>query len=174
MAHPPRHAGVFAAVGYGEIARGLALRLKHGRRIGLAETMARLMARRMPAGVDLLVPVPLHRWRLWSRGFNQSVLIAEGLAKAAGVPVDRATLRRPKATPMLRGLGRRERARAVGAAFAVAPEGRARLKGRHIVLVDDVYTSGATADACTRVLLKAGAARVSVLVWARVLGEADD
>lgn len=174
LASPPRHAGVHAAVAYGDVARALALRLKHGRRIGLAETMARLMARRLPAGADLLVPVPLHRWRLWSRGFNQSLLIAQALGRRAGLPVEHSTLLRRRATPMLRGLGRRERARTVRSAFAIAPERAAALKGRHVVLVDDVYTSGATTDACTRTLLRAGAARVSILVWARVLDDADD
>lgn len=174
LAAPPRHAGIYAAVAYGDVSRDMALRLKHGRRIGLAETMARLMVRRMPPDADLLVPVPLHRWRIWSRGFNQSLLIAEALAKHAGIPVERAALLRPRATPMLRGLGRRERARAVAGVFAVAANRRAALRGRHVVLVDDVHTSGATTDACTRVLLRAGAARVSILVWARVLDDADD
>ncbi len=174
LATPPRHAGIHAAVAYGEVARDLVLRLKHGRRIGLAESMARLMLRRMPPGADLLVPVPLHRWRIWSRGFNQSLLIAEALARASGIPVERAALLRPRATPMLRGLGRRERAKAVAGVFTVAPDRKAALKGRHVVLVDDVHTSGATTDACTRVLLRAGAAKVSILVWARVLDDADD
>jgi ComF family protein len=174
IAAPPRHAGVHAAVVYGDAARALALRLKHGRRIGLAETMARLMARRMPAGADLLVPVPLHRWRLWSRGFNQSLLIAQALSRRGGVPVERAALLRVKPTPMLRGLGRKERAKAVAGVFAIALERKAALKGRHIVLVDDVHTSGATSDVCVKALLRAGAARVSILVWARVLDDADD
>lgn len=174
LATPPRHAGIHAAVAYGDVARGLALRLKHGRRIGLAETMARLMVRHMPADAELLVPVPLHRWRLWARGFNQSLLIAEALAKRSGVPIELAALLRPRATPLLRGLGRRDRARAVAGVFAVADGRKAALKGRHVVLVDDVHTSGATSDACTRALLRAGAARVSILVWARVLDDADD
>lgn len=174
LASPPRHAGIHAAVAYGDVARDLVLRLKHGRRIGLAETMARLMERRLPEDADLLVPVPLHRWRLWSRGFNQSLLIAQALSRRSAVPVERAALLRPRATPMLRGLGRRERASAVAGVFAVAATGQAALKGRHVVLVDDVHTSGATTDACTRILLRAGAARVSIMVWARVLDDAGD
>ncbi len=172
LAEPPRHAGVRAAVAYGPVARDLALRLKYGGRIAFAETMARQMRRLLPTDVDLLVPVPLHRWRIWTRGFNQAALIADALARSSGVPHDREVLVRPRQTVVLRGLGGRQRAKAVASAFAVsAPE---RLRGRTIALVDDIYTSGATADACTRVLLKAGARSVTILCWARVLSSATD
>ncbi|AOH85369.1 amidophosphoribosyltransferase [Sphingomonas panacis] len=167
LAAPPRHAGVFAAVAYGDIARTVALRLKYGGRIAFAETVGRQMARLMPAGADLIVPVPLHRWRLWSRGFNQAALIATSLARASGVPTDPLALRRTRATPMLRGLGVTARARAVKGAFAVSrPE---RVAGKAVALVDDIYTSGATTDACTAALLAAGATSVAILCWARVL-----
>lgn len=169
LADPPSHDGVRAAVAYGEIARSVALKLKYGGRMAYAETMARAMARLMPGDAELLVPVPLHRWRLWSRGFNQAVLIARALGKAGGVPVDPHLLRRVKATPVLRGLGARGRAKAVAGAFALAPGAGGRLRGRSVVLVDDVHTSGATADACTRALKRGGAARVTILCWARVL-----
>lgn len=168
---PPRHRGIHAAVGYGPVARAVVLRLKYGRRIGHADTVAQLMARSLPADADLLVPVPLHRWRLWSRGFNQAALIADALARSSGIPADPNVLVRSRATGSMRGAGRRARAKAVRGAFAVADA--AAVAGKSIVLVDDVHASGATADACTRALLKAGAAGVSVLVWARVLdGEA--
>lgn len=169
---PPRHAGVRAAVAYGPVARDLALRLKYGGRIAFAETMALRMRRLVPADADLLVPVPLHRWRIWSRGFNQASLIADALAKLSGVPHDRDLLVRRRRTMLLRGLGGRQRAKAVAGAFAVgAPD---RVKGKAVVLVDDVYTSGATADACTRMLLRAGARSVTILCWARVLSAARD
>lgn len=171
LAKPPRHAGVRAAVAYDEVSRQLALRLKYGRRIGLAETMARHMARLVPGEVDLLVPVPLHHWRLWSRGFNQSVAIGAALGRITRVPLDRAALVRTRATPSLKGRGHDARARAVRGAFAVPA--RARVAGRRIALVDDVYTSGATADAATVALLRAGAASVTILCWARVLGSDD-
>lgn len=173
MDAPPAHDGVRAAVAYGEIARGVALKLKYSGRMACAETMARAMGRLMPAEAELLVPVPLHRWRIWSRGFNQSALIARSLSRASGVPADAELLRRVKATPVLRGLGPRGRARAVAGAFALAPDAQGKLKGRTVVLVDDVYTSGATGDACARMLKRGGAERVILLCWARVIGDAE-
>lgn len=169
MRDPPAHDGVRAAVAYSQVARDVALKLKYSGRLACAETMARAMLRLMPAEAELLVPVPLHRWRIWSRGFNQAALIARALARASGVPAEAELLRRTRATPVLRGLGRKGRAKAVAGAFALAPGAAARLKGRTVVLVDDVYTSGATAAACARLLKRGGAARVILLCWARVL-----
>lgn len=173
-AMPPRHAGVRAAVAYGDVAGAIAVRLKHGGRIALAETMARAMLRQMPAG-DVLIPVPLHRWRLWRRGFNQAALVADAVSRHSGVPREHHALQRRRATPLLRGLGRRARARAVAGVFMVDRTRRASVRGKAVVLVDDVYTTGATAAACTRALLAAGARSVTILCWARVLpGEVDD
>lgn len=120
---------------------------------------------------DLLVPVPLHRWRLWSRGFNQAVLIAGGVSKRSGLPVEADLLRRVKATPKLQGLGRRARAKVIAGAFGLAPSARTRLKDKTVLLVDDVHTSGATGDACARLLKRGGASRVVLLCWARVLAD---
>ena len=131
------------------------------------------MARLMPEDAELLIPVPLHRWRIWGRGFNQAALIAQALSRRTGVPVALDLLHRVKATPVLRGLGARGRTKAVAGAFAAAPHAREALKGRAVVLVDDVHTSGATTDACVRVLKRAGAVRVTVLCWARVLDPDD-
>ncbi|KQU56146.1 amidophosphoribosyltransferase [Sphingomonas sp. Leaf339] len=171
---PPRHAGVRAAVAYGDVAGALAVRLKHGGRIALANTMARAMLRLMPAQGDLLVPVPLHRGRLWRRGFNQAALIADVVSQRTGVPRDHHALQRRRATPLLRGLGRRARARAVAGVFVVDRARRESIRGRAVVLVDDVYTTGATTTACTRALLAAGARSVTILCWARVLPDAAD
>lgn len=171
MTEPPPHDGVRAAVAYGDVAREVVLKLKYSGRLACAETMARAMARLMPEGVGLLVPVPLHRWRIWSRGFNQAALIASTLSMTSGVPVDAEILRRVKATPVLRGLGARGRAKAVAGAFATAKGAKERLSGRTVALIDDVHTSGATAAACARVLKRAGADKVILLCWARVLGE---
>jgi ComF family protein len=158
------------------IARALALKLKHGGRIGTAVTMARLMARAIgPIAADtLVVPVPLHRGRLWRRGYNQSALIARALVRQAGGTLCVDLLRRTKATPLLRGLGRGARARAVAGAFGLSPAAKARVKGASILLVDDVFTTGATARACARALARAGAAEIVVACWARVLADRDE
>jgi ComF family protein len=154
-----------AALGYGEVPRSIAMRLKYGRKIALARTMASVMKR--PLGeLDpeaTLVPVPLHRWRLWGRGFNQSLLIARGL----GRPLDPDLLRRTRATPKLKGLNPSQRRKTVEGVFAV--RAGADVKGRSFILVDDVMTTGATAEACARALHRAGARKVELLAFARVL-----
>ncbi len=171
LTRPPAHDGVRAAVAYGPVARDVALKLKYGGRLALATTMARLMVRHLAMDATCLIPVPLHRRRLWTRGYNQSVLIADALGRMRGVPVLRDTLRRTRATPPLRGMDGRARAKAVRGAFVVANP--AAVAGQSVMLIDDVHTSGATVDACAMPLLRAGAARVMVLCWARVVG-ADD
>jgi ComF family protein len=173
LAEPPRFDRLRAAVAYGDVARSVVLKLKYSGRPGLAETLARFMQRHLPEvageGPALLVPVPLHRWRIWKRGYNQAALIASALSRRSGIPAELDLLRRTRATPPLKGLGRRERALTVRGVFAVAKEDRPRLKGRHVILVDDVFTSGATAGACARTLRRAGARSVAVLTWARVV-----
>ncbi len=140
--------------------------------------MARLMARPFEAlageAEPLLVPVPLHRWRLWSRGFNQAALIADELARLTGAAHDPHLLVRRKATAALRGKGRREREKIVAGAFALAPDAKVRAAGRHLVLIDDVHASGATLRAAARALRRSGAARVSALCWARVVHDVPD
>jgi ComF family protein len=168
LAEPPPFDRLRAAVAYGEVARAVALKLKYGGRPGVAETLARFMRRQLEPGRDaLLAPVPLHRWRIWRRGYNQAALVASALARSTGAPLALDLLRRTRATPPLKGLGRRERAEAVRGAFEVGDP--ARVRGRDILLVDDVFTSGATAGACARALRKAGGARVGILCWARVI-----
>jgi ComF family protein len=171
LAEPPRFDRMRAAVAYGEIARAVALKLKYGGRPGVAETLARLMQRHLIEQDALLVPVPLHRWRIWKRGYNQSALIAAALARRTGLPAELGMLRRIKSTPPLKGLGRRERAMTVRGAFKLDPRGKEFLPGRTIILVDDVFTSGATANACALALKKGGAAAVNILCWARVVRE---
>lgn len=176
MADAPPFQGAPAAVAYGPVARTVALRFKYGRRTGHARLMAQLMARRLATlgepGAMLLVPVPLHRWRLWSRGFNQAALVADALTRLTGAPHDHHLLVRSKATAVLRGKGRRERERIVAGAFALVPDAKARVRGRHVVLIDDVHASGATLRAATKALKRSGALRVSALTWARVVPEA--
>lgn len=175
LANPPRHAGIAAATLYNDASRKLVLALKHGHRIALAPMLARLMAAQLPdeVGPDwLAVPVPLHRWRLWSRGFNQSVLLANELCELRGVQIGVDALVRKKRTPMLGGLGRTARARVLSGAFTVGKHWEGRLKGAKVLLVDDVLTSGSTTDACLGVLKRAGAERVMITCFARVLDEA--
>jgi ComF family protein len=117
--------------------------------------------------------VPLHRWRIWKRGYNQAGLIASALARRGGMPAMLDLLERKKATPYLRGMGPRERAEAVRGVFAVPERRRAAVAGKRIVLVDDVFTSGATANACALALRRAGAAEVQLLCWARVVRGSD-
>jgi ComF family protein len=171
----PDHDGAYAVAVYGELARNIVLKLKHGRRIGLARLIAQLLLRRMPEERGLLIPVPAHRWRLFRRGFNQSALIARHLAKARGLPLRLDVLLRTRSTALLRGANARERERIVRGAFSVAPQFRSELAGKTVFLVDDVYTSGATVNACARALKRSGAKKVVVLCWARVLlGRATD
>jgi ComF family protein len=178
LADPPPFDGAPAALAYGPAARRVALRLKYARRLGHARLMAEMMVRplarlRGPAPL-LLLPVPLHRWRLWARGFNQAGLIARQLAGLAGAEVADDLLLRARATPSLRELGRKARARAVQGAFVLAPQAKARLAGRHIILIDDVHASGATLRACARLVARGGAARVSALTFARVVPDTPD
>jgi ComF family protein len=172
IADPPAYARARAAVRYDDVARALVHALKYGDRLDLAPTMGRWMAnagRELLAAADAIVPVPLHWRRLWARRFNQSALLAEVIAKASGRPVAHAALKRVKATPQQVGLPKSERALNVQGAFRVPTEAKGEVAGRKLLLVDDVLTSGATVDACARALLRAGAASVDVLVFARVV-----
>jgi ComF family protein len=174
LSNPPAYDRLRAAVAYGETARTVALKLKYSGRPGVAETLANFMQRHVAADPpSVLVPVPLHRWRIWKRGYNQSALIASALARRTGCGAELDLLRRTRATPPLKGLGRRDRALAVRGAFKVPDGAKERLRGRSVILVDDVYTSGATANACAKALKRGGAARVDIICWARVVGGSD-
>ncbi len=173
IADPPAYNRARAAVRYDEVARALVHALKYGDRLDLAPTMGRWMAnagRQLLADTDAIVPVPLHWRRQWARRFNQSALLAEVISKTSGRPVAHAALKRVKSTPQQVGLAKADRALNVQGAFRVPTEGKAEVAGRKLLLVDDVLTSGATVGACARALLRAGAATVDVLVFARVVG----
>ncbi len=167
---PPGFAAARAALAYDGAARTVLLGFKHGDRQHLAKVMAPQMLRagRGWLGADaVLVPVPLHRWRLWRRGYNQAALLAQAVARRSPATVAVDALVRTKATPSSQGMGRRARSANVRGAFRVARP--AAIRGRSVVLIDDVLTTGATAEACSRVLLRAGASEVRVLTWARVV-----
>src|SRR5713101_4492112 len=172
IADPPAYGRARAAVRYDDVAKKLVHALKYGDRLDLAPTMGRWMAnagRQLTADADAIVPVPLHWRRLWARRCNQSALLAEMISKASGRPVAHGALKRVKATPQQVGLDKSGRAQNVQGAFRVPAHRKAAVAGRKLVLVDDVLTSGATVDACSRALLRAGAASVDVLVFARVV-----
>jgi ComF family protein len=117
----------------------------------------------------VLVPVPLHWRRGWSRRYNQSGALARSIERQGGVKVASEALRRVRPTLQQIGLSRAQRATNVQGAFKVAPDRQSDIQGRRVVLIDDVLTSGATVDACARALLRAKAAHVDVLVFARVV-----
>ena len=171
LSAPPRHDGVAAATFYNDASRKLVLAFKHGGRIAMASMLARLMAARLPALDEsaLLVPVPLHRLRLWRRGFNQSALLARELERLGRGKLMVDALVRTKATPALGGHGRKERAAILSNAIVANPRRSADLRGRDVILVDDVLTSGATSDACVAALKSGGANRVTISCFARVV-----
>jgi len=146
--------------------------LKYQDRTDLAPAMGRWMARagrELLAEADALVPVPLHWRRGWSRRYNQSGALARVVERQSGVKLVSEVLRRVRPTQQQIGLSRPQRASNVQGAFKVASHRQSEIHGRRVILIDDVLTSGATADACARALLRAKAASVDVLVFARVV-----
>ena len=160
-----------AACVYDEASRGLILKFKHGDHQPFAPLFARWLSRSaapLLAEADAVVPVPLHWLRLLSRRFNQAAEIARPLARWNGLDYLPDTLVRATRTGSQGGKSARGRRLNVRKAFAVTDEGRRRIRGRRILLVDDVLTTGATAEACARALTEAGARAVDLAVVARV------
>ena len=155
---------------YGDVLRDVILLLKHHSNEGLAEVVGETWARQAKASfdtfqIDALVPVPLHWWRRWQRGYNQSAALGHGIANVLGVPLEMTLLHRVRNTPMQTKTSRVGRQDNVRDAFRVRRP--SAVKGRSILLVDDVLTTGATSSEVARVLRKAGAVRVVVAVLAR-------
>ncbi len=161
-----------AVFAYDDASRSLILSFKHADQTHQAPAFGRWLARAgtaLVADADLLVPVPLHRWRLFVRRFNQAALLAYALGRESGKPVAADLLRRRRWTRSQGRMSRTARIRNVRGAFAVREEWRERLRGARILLLDDVQTTGATVEECARVLKRAGATRVDVLTLARVI-----
>lgn len=167
---PPPWGRARAALRYDDQTRRIVLPFKYGDRTEIAKALAPHMARAGSAllrGADVLVPVPLHRLRLLSRRYNQAALLAQALSRLSGRPAALDALRRTRATQQLAHMSPKSRDAEVAGAFAVRPRRLARIEGAQVLLIDDVLTSGATAAACARALLAAGAAGVDLLVAAR-------
>lgn len=172
----PTHSGIFAATFYNDVSRKLILSFKHGGKIGLSPLLGRMMAARMPESegdeLPLVVPVPLHRWRLWSRGYNQAALLASELVREGKGRLCVDALERTIATPSLGGLGKKARAKVLKGAIRVRQNRVQAIRDRNVILADDVLTSGATTDACVHALLNAGARSVRIACFARVIDDA--
>lgn len=172
IASPPPFARARAAVHHDGVARQMVHGLKFRDRTDLAPWMARWMMRagaELIADADLVVPVPLHYGRFLSRKFNQSAELARAIGRLGGLAFEPDALKRRRRTRQQVGLKRPDREANVRGAFEVPDAHRPKIAGRRVLLVDDVYTTGATVSAATRALKRAGAAEVDVLAFARVL-----
>ncbi|WP_293809399.1 ComF family protein [uncultured Bosea sp.] len=172
IADPPVFARARAVCRFDGTARELVHRLKYGDRVELSLTLGRMMTqagRELTADADLVLPVPLHRTRLWRRRFNQAAALAQLIARETGLPFAATALTRIRRTRQQIGLTRPQRAENLQGAFHVPVAMRQLIEGRRILLVDDVLTTGATVNAASRALLRAGASAVDVLTFARVV-----
>ena len=172
IANPPVFDRLRSVAIHDGIARSLVHGLKYRDRTDLAIMMAGWMVRASDGTVeacDAIIPVPLHAYRLWGRRFNQSAELARAIARLSGKPYLATALIRTKRTARQVGLGAQARENNVRGAFAVTEAGKTALFGKRVVLVDDVYTTGATVSAATRALKKAGAGDVTVLTFARAM-----
>ncbi|WKW49617.1 ComF family protein [Rhodomicrobium lacus] len=168
---PPIFDRARAACVYGGVIRKLVVRFKFEDRHEPLPLFLRLMrdaGRELLADADIIVPVPLHRFRLLQRRFNQSALLAQGLSRASGVPALVMALKRTKRTKAQVGLQHDARRANVAEAFAISADRRRAVAGKRVLLVDDVVTTGATANACAAALIAAGARAVDVLAVALV------
>lgn len=169
---PPRYDKARSALVYDDASRDVILGFKHGDQTASVPSFVPWMMRaadKIMDQTDYIIPVPLHRWRLMRRRFNQAGLMAQYLSKAAHVPTLLDGLVRKRATQTQGHLNSSERKKNVKNAFSVHPKQVTALKGKSVLLIDDVYTTGATIDECTKILLKVGVSSVNVLTLARVV-----
>lgn len=174
-ARPPAYDRARAAAHYSGEMRSLVHKLKYADRQDVRVLLGRWLcdtAQELLPGADVIVPVPLSRWRLLWRQFNQAAVLARELSRHTDIAMDPLLLTRARTTRSQVGLTRDQRRRNVAGAFAVTRGARRRLAGKNVLLVDDVVTTGATVEACARALKRAGAARVDVLALAMVTNEA--
>lgn len=171
IAHPPHFKHARASMMYDEASKPLILGFKHGDRTYMAQAMGQWMMQAgqdLWAGTDYLIPVPLHRWRLFERRYNQAALMAQAIAKLVNKSALTDGLMRIRRTAPQGHMNRTERAKNVKGAFAIHPSHQKILQGKSVTLIDDVLTTGATLNECADVLLKGGVAQVNVVTLARV------
>ncbi|MGD9915402.1 MAG: ComF family protein [Rhizobiaceae bacterium] len=174
IANPPPFERARAAVSYTGVAREMVQGLKYHDRTDLGPAMARWMLRagaELIADADVVVPVPLHWRRFVGRRFNQSAELARALTRLSGVRHAPLAVERRRATSQQVGLAARAREDNVRGAFRVPPEREIEISGRRVLVIDDVYTTGATVFAVAKALKRGGAAAIDVLTFARVLPE---
>jgi len=174
-ARPPAYDRARAVAHFSGAMRTLVHQFKYADRHDARTLFGRWLAevgRELQIGIDVIAPVPLSRWRLLSRRFNQAAVLAREVSRQTGIAVDPHLLQRRRSTKTQVGLTHDQRRRNVAGAFSVPRGRRASLQGRSVLLIDDVITTGATVEACARALKRAGAARVDVLALALVTNEA--
>jgi ComF family protein len=166
---PPAFDRARAAARFGGVMRNLIHGFKYADRHEVVEMLARMMhlaGAELLADADLLMPVPLHRWKLWQRRYNQAAMLAWRLASVTGHPVDMTSLCRARPTRSQVGLSAEERQANVSGAFTLAPGAADAIRGKRILLIDDVLTTGSTVGACALLLRHAGAKQVDCLAVA--------
>jgi ComF family protein len=169
---PPNFSRARSALKYNEASRALILSFKHGDRLHAVPVFTPWLlnaGKELFEGCDIIVPVPLHPSRLLKRRYNQSALLAQGLHKKTNIQLDLLSLERKRATLSQGHMNAPRRQKNVQGAFLVREKNKPKLRGKTILLIDDVYTSGATIKECSKTLLKAGALDVRALTLARVI-----
>lgn len=174
LIHPPLFDRGCSSFVYKGLIRKLVLRFKHGDGTYLTPLFSKWLftsGKKYLADCDYIIPIPLHRWRLFNRRYNQATLLARHLSRLSNIPVLLLALQRHKNTTLQGHKSRKERQKNVRNAFHLSPRSHAQIQGKTICLLDDVWTTGATLHACTKTLKEAGARHVIVLSLTRVVSE---